>query len=213
MGEIMRRILIGMALMLVTLPASAQVSTEEWNQCWVAGTTIPADKRIDYCTQLIESGGVPTANMAALYSNRAIAYSDSGLYDQAIADYNKAISLDPKNARYFFDRGEAYRKSRLYDKAIADYSHAIALNPNYDSAYNNRASVYDTKGDGAKGLPDADKAIALAPTANHFGTRALIYEKLGQRDKAIADYRAALKLDPNHKSAQDGLNRLGVAPQ
>jgi Tfp pilus assembly protein PilF len=73
--------------------------------------------------------------------------------------------------------------------------------------------VYHLKGEDATGLPDADRAIALAPDeANCFGTRAEIYEKLNQRDKAIADYRAALVLDPHHQSAKDGLKRLGATP-
>jgi hypothetical protein len=34
----------------------------------------------------------------------------------------------------------------------------------------------------------------------------------GLRDQAIANYRAALKLDPNIGWAQDNLKRLGAAP-
>lgn len=37
-------------------------------------------------------------------------------------------------------------------------------------------------------------------------------KKLGRRDKAVADYRAALKIDPKMKEAEDGLNRLGAEP-
>jgi predicted TPR repeat methyltransferase len=60
-------------------------------------------------------------------------------------------------------------------------------------------------------LTDANQAVALAPKdANSIGTRAEIHEKLGQRDNVIADYRQALSLDPDKKSAQDGLKRLGA---
>jgi hypothetical protein len=93
------------------------------------------------------------------------------------------------------------------------YTQAIALKPDYAKAYNNRGWAYHLKGEDANGLPDAERAVALAPKqANHLGTRAEIYEKLGQRDKAIADYRAALALDSHHQSAEDGLQRLGVTP-
>jgi tetratricopeptide (TPR) repeat protein len=43
-------------------------------------------------------------------------------------------------------------------------------------------------------------------------TRAEILEKLGQREKAIADYRAALKLNPANDDSKAGLKRLGAAP-
>jgi Tfp pilus assembly protein PilF len=41
-------------------------------------------------------------------------------------------------------------------------------------------------------------------------TRAEIFEKLGQRDKAIADYRQSLLLDASMKRALEGLKRLDV---
>ena len=60
-------------------------------------------------------------------------------------------------------------------------------------------------------MTDANQAVALAPKdPNSIGTRAEIHEKLGQRDNVIADYRQALLLDPDKKSAQDGLKRLGA---
>src|SRR3979411_1986634 len=48
------------------------------------------------------------------------------------------------------------------------------------------------------GIPDsAFSGNALEPhEANTFDSRGLIYIKLGQIDRAIADYDAALKLDP-----------------
>lgn len=63
----------------------------------------------------------------------------------------------------------------------------------------------------SEGLPDAERALALAPAnAGVIETRAEIYEKLGKREKAIADYRQALSLEAGMKSAADGLKRLGA---
>ena len=47
--------------------------------------------------------------------------------------------------------------------------------------------------------------------ANAHRTRGEIYEKLGMRPQAIADYRATLKIDPRQQRAKAGLARLGVA--
>jgi Flp pilus assembly protein TadD len=63
----------------------------------------------------------------------------------------------------------------------------------------------------SQGLPDANRAVALAPKdAASIETLAEIHENLGQRDKAIADYRQALSLAPGMKEVQDGLTRLGA---
>ena len=100
---------------------------------------------------------------------------------------------------------------RLYDAAIDDFTKAIAIKPDFGDAYNNRAWAYHLKGEDAKGLPDASKAVTLVPKeAAVFETRAEIHEKLGHRDEAVTDYRAALGFDPHNQSAIDGLKRLAA---
>jgi len=52
-----------------------------------------------------------------------------------------------------------------------------------------------------------------ATQAATYYNRGHAYEKMGGlRDEAIADYRAALKINPNLQKARDGLTRLGVTP-
>jgi tetratricopeptide (TPR) repeat protein len=110
------------------------------------------------------------------------------------------------------NRAAAYDSKGLHDKAIADSTLAIKFNPDYGSAYNERAWAYHGKHEDLLGLPDAQRAVALAPDdAFSIETRAEIYEALGRRDEAMADYRAALKLDPNLQPALDGLRRVSSA--
>jgi len=40
---------------------------------------------------------------------------------------------------------------------------------------------------------------------------AFLFEKKGEKDKAIADYRWALSREPKDAEATDGLRRLGAA--
>jgi tetratricopeptide (TPR) repeat protein len=49
----------------------------------------------------------PTADA---YNGRGVAYSDKGNLDHAIADFDKAIMLDPKNAFAYVSLGNAYRQ-------------------------------------------------------------------------------------------------------
>lgn len=57
-----------------------------------------------------------------------------------------------------------------------------------------------------------DKEAALAPNdSDSLETRAEIREKLGQRDEAIADDRAALTFRHDNQPAKDGLARLTAA--
>jgi tetratricopeptide (TPR) repeat protein len=149
---------------------------------------------------------------AAVHNARADLYLKLGRYDDAIADENEAIAFNPGLERAYYNRGWAEMKKGAYDAAIADYTRAIAIQPDF-SLYNNRAWSRHLKGDDSGGLADAEEAVKLAPK-NPFclGTRAAIYQKLGRRDEAIADYRAAFALDPQDPEAIDGLKRLGVSP-
>jgi tetratricopeptide (TPR) repeat protein len=51
------------------------------------------------------------------------------LYDQAIADYTKAIELKPDYAQAYTNRGLENEKLGQRDKAIADYHQALSLAP------------------------------------------------------------------------------------
>jgi tetratricopeptide (TPR) repeat protein len=82
------------------------------------------------------------------------------------------------------------------NNSFENFGKVLELKLNYD-AYNSRAWACHEKGEDAKGLTGFEKNVALAPTSAYsIETRAEIYEKLGHRDKAIAGYRAELKLDP-----------------
>jgi TonB family protein len=211
-----RIFLIGLAFALIATPSwaqTAQPSAQTAQQrTWCFSTAATDDETIDGCTALIQSGR-ETTDLPIEFYNRGIGYGGKGLYDQAIADDTQAIALKPDYAEAYDNRGFAYDDKGLYDQAIADYTQAIALKPDYADAYVNRAWVYHQAGRDAQGLPDAEKAVALA-SSNAFDIeiRAEIYEKLGRRDEAIADYRAALKLQPDLKSALDGLKRITATP-
>ena len=63
------------------------------------------------------------------YYGRASAWHCKGVYERAIADYTRAIQLDPKNVDAYYYRGRSWIARAGLDKAIADYSQAIRLDP------------------------------------------------------------------------------------
>ncbi len=50
-------------------------------------------------------------------------------FDHALADYNRAMKLNPKYAAAFGLRGDVYLEKGLHDQAIEDYDRAIKLDP------------------------------------------------------------------------------------
>jgi len=99
------------------------------------------------------------------YHRQANAYSEKGDYDNAIANYNKAIELNPESSRaaIYYNRGIAYSKKNDFDRAIADYNKAIEINPNDAEIYFNRGGAYYRKGDIDKAISDTNKASEIDP--------------------------------------------------
>ena len=82
---------------------------------------------------------------AEAYYHRGISYAEKGEYDQAIADYEATLQINPDHAIAFHNRGLAYFDKGDYDRAIADFDEALRLNPDYESAYCNRGNAYYEK--------------------------------------------------------------------
>jgi tetratricopeptide (TPR) repeat protein len=61
--------------------------------------------------------------------NRGTKELDAGDLDGALADFNRAIELDPNYSAPYFNRGLLRTRQADYDGAISDFTKAIALNP------------------------------------------------------------------------------------
>jgi hypothetical protein len=92
------------------------------------------------------------------YFDRGNANLEKGKYTAAIEHYNKAISLNLKNAWIYSYRGYAYYMRGQYDKAILDYTKAIELKPNYVTNFYYRGNAYAAIGNVEKAVPDFEKA-------------------------------------------------------
>jgi tetratricopeptide (TPR) repeat protein len=146
------------------------------------------------------------------FFNRAGVYARKKDYDLAIADYTEAIRLYPKFTDAFVGRGATYVDKKAYSRALADFDEAIRLEPWDSVAWNDRCQVRAVVGrELQQALADCNKALQLRPSdfrinylsqgkpdevdAAILDSRGLTYLRLGQVNKAISDYNAALKLD------------------
>ena len=122
---------------------------------------------------------------------RGSVYGEAGQTDQALADFTKAISLDPNYAQAYANRGLVYRKSNQLDLALADFNKALSIDPNYAPAYVGRGSVYSQQGRHEQALADFNKAIALKPdNAEAYYSRGMLYQSQHQhqlRDRRFLD--------------------------
>lgn len=125
-----------------------------------------------------------------------------GKYKQAIADYTKAIEINPGDAYAYHKRGIAYASRNDFSHAEADFSRALELNPWLVGAYNNRGFLYDYSGEYDKSIADYTQALKINPNyAQAYYNRALAYDYKGNLDQSIADYKKAVEINPRFVNA------------
>ena len=90
-----------------------------------------------------------------------LSYLSISQYTRAIANFNKAIELNPNFAEAYVSRGNAYGNQGKSGLAILDYNKAIELNSNYVQAYSNRGRAYLFNDEICLAIVDFDKVIGF----------------------------------------------------
>jgi tetratricopeptide (TPR) repeat protein/S1-C subfamily serine protease len=145
----------------------------------------------------------------AFYNNRGLVYLDQKKWDLALADYNKAIAINPNYADAYNIRGTVYLNQKKWDLAVADLNKAIELNPDNSLTYTVRGAVYTQQQKLDLALADYNKAIELNPNdAQGYTGRAFVYLDQKKWDLAMPDYSKAIAINPN--DAQGYINRGNV---
>ncbi len=190
----MRLFFIALVWTLSPCGALAQ-SDQDWKLCEAED----ADAAIPACTRLLETGKLDDKNRTRAYDSRGVGYWREGNYDRAIADYTKAIQIDPQYARAYMRRGAAYAGKSDYDRSLADSTMAIELDPKNFKAYGNRALAYAHKDDFDRAIFDYTKLIEINPgEARAYEGRGSAYERKGRYDAAVADYAQVMEFDPKN---------------
>jgi len=95
------------------------------------------------------------------------------------------MRLGPKDATHFYNRGLAYGDKKELDRAIADHTEAIRLGPDRNAI------------DARSGATLSDDRAY----ADYFYGRGVAYQGKGDLDRAIADFTAAIRLQPRYAIA------------
>lgn len=80
-----------------------------------------------------------------IYREKGLAYFNLGQYNNAIAEFTKAIAYIKETQgtiRILRRRGNAYYQLQQYERAIEDYNRAISLAPRDALNYESRAALY-----------------------------------------------------------------------
>lgn len=115
----------------------------------------------------------------------------------AVAEYTKAIELNPDCAELYMKRAIAKGESQDYRGAIADYTQVIKLDHNnfYDNAYSYRGTAKEILQDYNGAIADFTKAIEVNPNAGVYLSRGNSKFRLQDYNGAITDFTKAIEID------------------
>ncbi|MDP4092017.1 MAG: tetratricopeptide repeat protein [Bacillota bacterium] len=133
------------------------------------------------------------------YFNLGMKYYKQYKYDDALKNFNLAISLDSKYIDAYLYKGLAiYWGYNDFNEAITCYDKAIQLSPKYPDVYYWKGNALYCLEEFKEAIKNYDIAIKLKPKyAEAYGNKGQSLEALENYKDALTNYKKALQLNPN----------------
>jgi tetratricopeptide (TPR) repeat protein len=109
----------------------------------------------------LADAGLPVPDPADDYFQRGADAYDADNYDQAMADLDQAIGLNPAYVDAYLYRGLACYAQKRYSEAVADLETVVRLNPQNAEAYYWQGMVYSDMDEKAKAIEALENALRL----------------------------------------------------
>jgi tetratricopeptide (TPR) repeat protein len=175
--------------------------------CSVATLERDSVTALKVCNRALDGSHRDDFDRVALLKIRARALNRLDRRHEAIADYELALSIAPRDPELHVWRGWAAisrplieLEQRDLELAARHASTALAIDPNNAEAYDLMAGIHASQSDFEMALPLYDKAIALEPNApdpHYHRFRALW--NAGRTTEALAEAEDILSLPDVHK--------------
>ena len=180
----------------------------------------PTKEQLDNVINLYSSGKLKEAitsvqalienypNEPLLFNICGACFSEMGLIEKAIPEFNVAINLNQDYAEAHYNLGVAYQKISELDNALLHYDKAIKSQHAYPTAHNNMGVIFLTKGQIDSAVKSFEWSIAYSPNYaeahNNLGTA---LQELKEFTNAKNQFLKAISL--NHQYAQ-AFHNLGI---
>lgn len=136
---------------------------------------------------------------ARIHFQNGINLGSNNNYEPAIAEFEKAITLNPLYAEAFMYLGVAKIETGNYQMAVSNLTKAIELDPRYsDQAYYFRGLAKYYLEDYPGSISDLSIAIRLNPDFIGFFQRGKANLRLREYRRALQDFQISLRLNPNY---------------
>lgn len=201
MNFLSTRILLLMALILISMLSCTEHNRNK-SQAGVAADTTGNELAALTNDVVRNSGKVDP------YLNRAMYYIKNEMFNEALQDVNKALSIDENDYRIYLTLSDVYLNSGKMQRALDALKKASVLNPKEAEVDVKTARLYLTMSDYKQTFNSLRKALSKDnKNAEAFFISGLANEEMGDTLKAIDSYQMAVESDKAH---YDALKQLGI---
>jgi protein O-mannosyl-transferase len=162
---------------------------------------------------LWKDAATKSPELARPHLNLGMAYQAAGADDLAMAEYARALSVNPSLAPVYVNMAGVYFDRNDLAESENALRKAMALSPAMPAPYLNLAQIAMKKGRPQEALSVLNR---MPPSASSYLlnlTRGDVFAQLGRYAEAAAEYEEAMRLRPDLKEmailARERLNRLG----
>ncbi|HEX3121489.1 MAG TPA: protein kinase [Candidatus Acidoferrum sp.] len=128
----------------------------------------------------------------------------SGKNDIALAEFKKALDINPKDAEAIMHMAGIYARMKHPQEAETYYKQAIALRPEYWSGYLALALFYDDEGRYHESIGQLKRVLELTPdNPTAYSNLGVVYMDIGDaksQEAAEAAFRKSIELAPNYEA-------------
>jgi tetratricopeptide (TPR) repeat protein len=116
---------------------------------------------------------------------------------EALANYDRALALQPRHAEALSNRGNTLKALKRFDEALDSFDRALAAQPDYPTALSNRGAVLFEMARYEESLTTYDQSLAIrTEQVVALYNRGGALQKLGRFEEALASYDRALVISP-----------------
>jgi tetratricopeptide (TPR) repeat protein len=135
------------------------------------------------------------------YYNRGLLYAQNGKFNEALADFNKAIELK-QYPKAYVARANVYYMLKDFPKAMSDAETVLKTDPDNVKANFVLANCYDDLNQLDKAMVYYNKVIAVNTNDPSFYLRrAIVFGKLKQFDQCLRDLDASTAINASYGEA------------
>jgi len=143
--------------------------------------------------------GIAYANklLSWAHNRRGQNFAENQLYDQAVEDYNMALTYDATMWRAVHNRGVALAGAGKKREALADFSKALEMNRGFANTWYNRAELQYDMGQYDKAWKDCNGAIRVnQQDAASIAGRGKSAARMGKTREGLQDLDTAVRMMP-----------------